>query len=162
MNTRARLHSGCMTFACMLLAACASTESLVTAPRVDLTGIELEKAGFDRQTFLLRFAVSNPNAFPLPVRTIRYQVMLDDERFAGGETAAAFTIPAGGEDDFVISVELDILGSASQVASMLVGGVPEQVSYRVEGSLTVDVPFAKPMPFSSTGSVPVGSQLSRL
>ena len=158
----ARIRSVNILFACLLLTACASTESLVTTPRVDLTSVELESASFDKQTFLLAFDVANPNAFPLPVKAIKYRVMLDDERFAGGETAAAFTIPAGGEDGFVISVDLDILSSASQLTSLLHGGVPDHVKYRVEGSLTVDIPFTRPLPFSSSGTVPVGRQLSRL
>jgi len=33
--------------------------------------------------------------------------------------------------------------------------MPEQVNYRVEGSLTVDIPFAKPLPFSSSGVIQV-------
>jgi LEA14-like dessication related protein len=158
----ARIRSVYILFACLLLTACASTESLVTTPRVDLTSVELESASFDKQTFLLAFDVANPNAFPLPVKAIKYRVMLDDERFAGGETVAAFTIPAGGEDGFVISVDLDILNSASQLTSLLHGGVPDHVKYRVEGSLTVDIPFTRPLPFSSSGTVPVGRQLSRL
>jgi LEA14-like dessication related protein len=158
----ARIRFAILILGCSLLTACATTESLVTTPRVDLSSVELESASLNRQTFLLGFDVSNPNAFPLPVRAIKYRVMLDDERFAGGETAAAFTIPAGGEDGFIISVELDILNSASQLTSLLHGGVPDHVKYRVEGSLTVDIPFTKPLPFSSSGTVPVGRQLSRL
>ena len=162
MIRNARLHGISLVIAGLLLTACASNGSLVAKPHVDLTGVELEKVSLDKQTFLLSFGVSNPNAFPLPVRSIRYRVMLDDQRFAGGETAAAFTIPAGGEDWFAISVEIDILGSASQVASLLGGRVPEQLSYEVDGSFTVDIPFAKPLPFSSSGTVPVGRQLSQL
>lgn len=163
MLSQTRFHSTRFMLACLLLGGCAgSGGALVATPRVDLTGVVLEIVSFDRQTFLLSFGVSNPNAFPLPVRAIRYRVMLDDQRFAGGETAAAFTIPAGGQDGFEISVELDILGSASQIASLLGGGVPEQLRYQVEGSLTVDIPFAKPLPFSSSGTVPVGRQLSQL
>ena len=82
----ARIRSVYILFACLLLTACASTASLVSTPRVDLTSVELESASFDKQTFLLAFDVANPNAFPLPVKAIKYRVMLDDERFAGGES----------------------------------------------------------------------------
>ena len=139
----------------VLLAGCAGTGALVSTPDVDLTSVEMERLGLTSQTFLLGFEVENPNAFPLPVRAVRYRVMFDDERFAGGEARAAFTVPAYGSDQFQLSVELDILNAASQITSLLQGGMPEQVNYRVEGSLTVDIPFAKPLPFSSSGVIQV-------
>jgi LEA14-like dessication related protein len=141
--------------ASLALSACAGTETLVATPRVTLTGIELESASFNRQEFLLRFDVSNPNAFPLPIRAVKYRIMFDNERFAGGETAASFTVPAQGDDSFAISVELDILGSANHVTSLLSGGIPDHVNYRLDGSLAVDIPFTRPLPFSSSGAIEV-------
>ncbi len=139
-----------------VLAGCAAgTEALVSTPDVDLKSVEMERVGFTGQTFLLGFQVDNPNAFPLPVKAVKYRVMFDDERFAGGETRASFTVPAKGTDEFMLSVELDIINSATEVMSLLKGGMPEHVKYRVEGSLTVDIPFARPLPFSSSGTIQV-------
>lgn len=141
---------------CLALSACAGTQALVATPAVDLASVQLENVSFNKQTFLLGFEVSNPNAFPLPVRAVKYRVLFDDERFAGGETQASFTVPAHGNDDFLISVDLDILNSVTQVSSLLHGGLPDHVSYTVEGALTVDIPFARPLPFTSSGVVRVG------
>ena len=59
-----------MTLAMMMvLSACAGTETLVSSPTVSLASVELERAGLRQQTFLLGFDVSNPNPFPLPVRS---------------------------------------------------------------------------------------------
>ena len=69
----------------VLLAGCAGTETLISMPEVDLTRVQAEKIRFTGQTFLLGFEVDNPNAFPLPVKAVKYRVMFDDERFAGGE-----------------------------------------------------------------------------
>ena len=142
---------------CVLLAGCAGTEALVSTPTVDLTSVEMEKVSLRGQSFLLGFEVDNPNAFPLPVRAVKYSVIFDDERFAGGEARASFTftVPAYGSDACQLSVELDILQSARQITSLLQGGMPEHVNYRVEGSLAVDIPFAKPLPFSSSGTIQV-------
>ena len=144
-----------LTAAVMMLGGCATTETLVGTPEVTLTSVELEDVSFRKQTFLLGFEVVNPNPFPLPVQSIRYSVSLDDERFAGGETRASFTIPANGSNAFVVSVELDILNRASQITSLLQGGVPDNVSYQVDGSLTVDIPFTRPLSFSSSGMIAV-------
>jgi LEA14-like dessication related protein len=155
MTHQTAFHTFTCFTACLVLSACAGTEAIVTTPKVDLVSVELEKASLNRQTFLLGFDVSNPNAFPLPVKAIRYRLMFDDERFAGGETAAAFSVPARGSERFVISVELDILNSAAQLSSLVRGGVREHVSYRVDGSLTVDIPFARPLGFASSGVIQV-------
>jgi LEA14-like dessication related protein len=135
--------------------ACAGTGALVSSPTVNLRSVELASASFSRQTFRLSFDVDNPNPFPLPVTGIEYRVLLDDERFAGGETAGSFIVPARGRDAFMISVDLDVLGSAMQFASMFSGGAPGQVHYELQGSLSVDIPFTRPIPFSSTGVIDV-------
>ena len=145
-------------FAVLALSGCAGTGSLVSSPTVNLTSVRLEGLSFSRQTFLLAFDVSNPNPFPLPVKAIRYNVSFDDERFAGGETEGQFTVPARGDDAFVISVDLDVLNTATQLTSLFRGGMPEQVSYELDGSLTVDIPFTQPVPFSSTGVIRIQGQ----
>lgn len=145
------------TLACLAigLAGCAGTETLVSSPSVSLESVELERADFSRQTFLLAFDVSNPNPFPLPVKSITYQVLFDEQRFAGGEAKGSFTVPARGDDNFAISVDLDILSSATQFSSLVSSGPPEVVNYAIEGSFTVDIPFTRPIPFSSTGVIRV-------
>ena len=147
------------TMAAMMIAvcatACAGTGTLVRSPTVSLRSVELASAGFSRQTFHLAFDVENPNPFPLPVTGVEYRVLLDDERFAGGETVGSFTVPARGRDAFMISVDLDVLGSAMQFASMFRDARPGQVNYKLQGSLSVDIPFTRPIHFTSTGVIDV-------
>jgi len=138
-----------------VLSACANTGGLISSPSVDLTSVQLEKMSLSQQTFLLGFDVDNPNSFPLPIRAVEYTVRFDDEKFAGGATEGDFTVPARGQDDFTISVDLDFLSTASQLSALLRRGVPETVNYELEGRLTVDIPFARPIPFSSSGVIDV-------
>jgi len=142
-----------LLFAVVSMSACAGTGSIIDSPMVDLTGVELTSANFRRQTFLLRFDVSNPNAFPLPVKEVRYQLVFDHEKFAGGESQGSFTVPPHGDDSFAISVDLDILSSATYLTSLFRGGFRENVAYELQGSLAVDIPFVKPIPFSSSGII---------
>ena len=135
------------------LSACAGTGTIVASPTVQLTSVELTAANFRRQTFLLSFEVSNPNPFPLPVRAVEYSVKFDDEKFAGGETQGNFTVPASGNDRFAISVDLDFLSSATHLTSLFHGGFQEKVSYELKGSLAVDIPLVKPIPFSNSGVI---------
>ena len=54
------------------LGGCASMpESVVSQPKVKLRDVEVVGLGFNAQTFLLTFDVSNPNPFSLPVNRIK-------------------------------------------------------------------------------------------
>ena len=147
------LHKTLLSIAVVSLSACAGTGTVIESPSVNLTGVELTSANFQSQTFLLRFDVSNPNPFPLPVKAVEYRVDFDDEKFADGKTQGSFTVPARGDDSFAISVELDFLSSAKHLASLFQGGFRENISYDLKGSLAVDIPFVHPLPFSSSGVI---------
>ena len=138
-----------------LLTACAGTETLVSAPTVDLSSVQMSRLSFRGQTFVLGFNVSNPNPFPLPVKSIRYSVQLGEQRFASGETQGAFNVPASGEGSFAISVDMDMLQQTSQLSSLLKGGIRQNIAYELQGSLDVDIPFTKPIPFSNSGVIQV-------
>lgn len=142
-----------LSLAAMYLSACAGTGPLVESPEVSLSGVELKSIDFRRQTFLLRFDVSNPNAFPLPVKAVDYEVLFDEQKFAGGRTQGSFSVPARGETSFAISVDLDILSSATHLRSLMGGGFRENMAYELRGSLAVDMPFVKPIAFSNSGLV---------
>ncbi|MDH3991164.1 MAG: hypothetical protein OEV34_18665, partial [Gammaproteobacteria bacterium] len=50
------------------LSGCASTmQNLVKSPAVELRAVQVMGLGFNSQTFLLSFDISNPNPFALPV-----------------------------------------------------------------------------------------------
>lgn len=156
MNAR-KFHTFILLTSTLFFSACAGTSTVVDSPTVELVSVELSEANFSRQTFLLGFDVSNPNPFPLPVKAIKYRVLLDEEKFAGGETEGSFTVPARGDDEFVISVDLDFLNSTPQLASLLRGGLQEDLGYELQGSLAIDIPLVKPIPFASTGVVKVST-----
>jgi LEA14-like dessication related protein len=143
--------------AAAILASCATQKVAVQPPEIVLTDVRVEEIGFSGQKFLLGFSVTNPNPFPLPVKRIRYDLQLDDQKFAGGETRGDFVVSARGEGNFVIGVELDLLQSVSQLASLLKGGMRETIAYDLKGSLAVDIPFARPVPFASSGVIRVRS-----
>ena len=155
MKSSKQLRISVGLLAALFLSACASTETMIAAPAVQLKSVELSKVGFNQQTFLLGFDVSNPNSFPLPIKAVKYRLFFDDKIFASGETQGNFTVPAHADDQFVLSVNVNFLDSATQLTSLLRGGVPEHVEYELQGSLAIDIPFVKPVPFSSTGVIPV-------
>jgi len=136
---------------------CAGTSVSIESPTVQLSNVAVNQLSFTGQSFVLSFDVSNPNPFPLPVRAVRYHVQLANQTFASGETPGDFSIPASGNGNFDISVELDILKSASSLTGLLRNSMRQPVPYELNGSLTVDIPFVKPVPFSTSGVITIAS-----
>ena len=141
----------------MLLSGCAGTGPIVEKPVVELRSVSVSDLSFTAQTFLLSFDVENPNPFPLPIRAVRYHVQLDSQSFASGESPGDIYIPAGGSGAFDITVELDMLKSASRLGSVLKNGIKHPVAYELNGTLTVDIPFVEPLPFKHTGVISIAS-----
>lgn len=144
---------------CMLTTACTGPVTLVDSPSVRLTRIETGHMSFDSQTFVLGFDISNPNSFPLPVQAVSYSVNIGEQRFASGTTQGEFTVPARGDSSFAISVDLDMLQQTSRVAALLRAGSRGDVPYELDGTLTVNIPFTRPIPFSTKGTIPLTSGL---
>lgn len=153
----------CRLIAVLLLAGsslsgCATTlENIVSTPTVELRDVRVVGLGFRNQTFLLSFNVNNPNPFPLPVSGVSYGIRLDGERFASGRTPSEFSVPADGEAEFAISVELDLLQTAPRLLSIVRQGDREHISYDLEGELALDIPFTPPVAYRSSGTIRVGS-----
>lgn len=145
--------SGGVILASLLMSACASLEDVVSAPDVSLRNVHVENLDFRSQTFLLAFDVRNPNPFPLPITTISYGVLLDGHRFASGEAQSHFTVPAGSDGEFTISVDLDLLQTAPELLFVVRDGVKGEIPYTLEGRLGIDIPFARPVEFNNTGLI---------
>lgn len=139
----------------LTLCGCASTGTLIETPAVVLSSVKLESASIRRQTFLLGIDIANPNPFPLPVKSLSYQVKLDGEQFASGETDANFTIPANGDGAFALKVDLDLLRTTHQIRSLLQNGSTGAVNYDLDGRLNADIPFAPPIPFATSGVISI-------
>jgi len=142
-----------MSLAACLLVGCASTGNLISTPGVSLRNVQITNIDFSGQTFLLGFDVTNPNPFPLPISTVSYGIELDGYRFATGETAGGFTVPASGDQEFAISVQLDLLKSAPQLLYIVRDANKRNISYELNGQLGVDIPFTTPVSFESTGEI---------
>ena len=138
----------------LALSGCATTmEDIVRSPSVELRSVEVVGLGFNGQTFLLSFNVENPNPFALPVSSVSYSVKLDGQRFASGQTAGEFSVPASGNGEFAISVDLDLLHSAPQLLSIVRQGVRKDVTYDLDGRFVVDLPLAPAVSFGNSGSI---------
>lgn len=146
-------HLGATLVAAILVSSCAGMGTIVSTPGVSLRNIEALDLGFSGQRFLLGFDVTNPNPFPLPVSGVSYNVELDGQRFATGATPGRFTIPAAGDGEFSISVELDLLRSAPQLLYIVREANRRPVPYELRGQFELDIPLTDPVAFRTSGLV---------
>ena len=137
----------------VLLSSCAGVENVVSAPKVSLRNVNVERADLSSQTFILAFDVTNPNPFPLPIKTVNYNVKLDGHRFASGAAVSAFTVPAGSDSEFGISVDVNLLQTAPELLFIVRDGSRRDIPYVLKGQLGVDIPYIKPVKFESVGFI---------
>lgn len=136
-----------------MLTGCASMDNLVSAPAVSLKGVEVTDLDLSGQTFVLAFDVSNPNPFPLPVKAIAYGVDLDGHRFASGSTPAEIMVPASGDADFAISVELNLIRTAPQLLFIVRDSLKRDIPYQLSGEFALDIPTGASVKFETEGAV---------
>lgn len=137
------VFSGCAT----------NMQDLVKSPVVELRTVQMLALGFNSQTFLLSFDISNPNSFGLPVRSVNYALKLDGQAFASGQTASEFSVPANGASQFAISVDLDLLKTAPQLLSIVRQSARKDVSYQLDGRLALDLPFVPAVDYRNSGLI---------
>lgn len=151
--TRRSIKLGLVLVSCGLAACASLPENMISSPEIELRDVQVMGLGFDNQTFLLSFDISNPNPFPLPVNHVRYGVRLDGQRFASGETKSSLSVPAGGATQFAISVELDLLRTAPQLLTIIRAGTRRDIPYALEGALGIDIPMTPPVSYRTDGTI---------
>lgn len=153
-----RLVATGLAIAAFGLVACeALPENIISKPEVELRDVKVVGLGFNSQTFLLSFNISNPNSFSLPVSHVSYGVKLDGHRFASGQTPSDISVPASGETQFAISVELDLLSTAPHLLSVIRDGARTEMPYELEGQLSVDIPLTPPVVYRTNGAIQLSS-----
>ena len=153
MNTQTGRRILLAVLTCALSACATISDDLLRTPRVELNDVQMVGLGFKSQTFLLSFDVANPNPFPLPISNVSYGVKLDGQRFASGETSSEFTVPAGGDAQFAISVDLHLLQTAPQLLFMVRQGGRQDIAYELEGQLGLDIPLVPTVKYRNKGTI---------
>ena len=155
MNKALPFYAGLLALA---LSGCASTlQDVVKSPGVALRNVEIVAIALTGQTFMLTFDVSNPNSFSLPVSAVNYGIKLDGQEFASGTTANKFSVPARGEAQFAISVDLNLLQTAPMLLSLVRRSAREAIPYELDGELAINLPLVPSVPYRSSGSIRLDS-----
>lgn len=148
------LKTGLLLLSLGVTAGCTQLVQELSPPSVAVAGLELVNAGVTNQTFRITLDVGNPNAIPLPIRGLSYDLALAGGPFAKGEAAESFRLPANGSERVRLNVTTDLVGALSRITQVLQGSA-STVDYDISGALQVDLPLVEPLPFSQQGQVPL-------
>src|SRR5215208_7715598 len=129
----------------MCLAACSAFGPKIEVPQLTLVRVGMMSADIFNQQFLLRVHVENPNDRELPIKRIDYELFLEGDSFAEGQSTKAFVVPAMGETEFDMTVRTNFVSGIGRLMSRLNGR--DQVQYVIEGKLLTDLGMAKKIPF---------------
>lgn len=137
-------------FSCGGCATVAKT--VLKEPEVSVAGFRVISANLMAQRFGVMLKVDNPNAIPLPINKITYNVDLAGKEFIKGATDKAFRVPARGSESFEIQVSLNLLESASYMSTILNtnNGV---LDYKLKGQVEVNLPLLGSIPINKVGQI---------
>ena len=141
------LHRIAILACALLLGACAATG--LARPDLQVVGAEVLRGDLTGQELRVRLHVTNPNARPLDVANVRFEIELAGERFATGSSDRAFVVPAKGELDFEVTTRANLAGA---LLKFLSGGLRGDASeYRVVGTLNLGSGLMRTVPFEHRG-----------
>ncbi len=144
-NPDLRPHSSSQVIAMLLgsmimLAGCSTVSDNLKAPSVELLTIQPETLRDGRTLIALtRLRVSNPNAIPMPIAGGQVKMSLSGKPVAAGDLAEGFTVPANGNEDIDIRINLDLASSLTLGMNMLEGDT--ELPYKLDGYIDVGISY---------------------
>jgi len=130
------------------------TQKPVAYPNVSLAGLQILNMGLFEQNYELQLRVDNPNAFPLPLTKLDYELILNDSAFAKGTHDDAVTIPANAAETITLQVSSNFASIVDQARS-LASGTSRQFNYGLKGNLFFSE-WLPQVPYDYTGQVNLG------
>ena len=146
---RRRFYPFVLLVGILLTTACTGLRRDTLPPEVSVADIALVGVTMFEQEWELTLRTRNPNDHALNLRTLDYQIMVEDRPFARGLSNEAVTLPAMGDALVRTRVTTSLFDTLRQFQAMdYTPGKP--VRYRISGNARVgNVPFA--LPFDRRG-----------
>jgi LEA14-like dessication related protein len=144
----------------LMISACAELgQKPIAYPSVSLSGLQLLSSGYSKQNYEVQLRIDNPNAFPLPLSKLDYELLLNDTVFASGVNEEAVTIPASGAETITLQVTSNFASLYEQAlslgSSILGGNVSRQFDYGLKGNLFF-AEWLPQVPYDYSGQINLG------
>lgn len=142
---------GCL----LVVTGCAMTSNL-QAPKISIVSVNMTSADVFSQQFRVHVHVQNPNTLALPVKSIEYELFLQGDSFAEGNTEQPFVVPALGEAEFDTVINTHFTSSLMRLLGKLNERDGNKVQYNFVGKVHLTKGVLRNIPFNEQGSVDIG------
>ena len=133
----------------LLLAGCAGL--FFDEPTITLKEIHIRQLSLTDASLVFVAEIQNPNRYELRLKSLDYNVYMDDRETGGGTLQKEISVPASSSAPVEIPVSARF-GSLGAVAKMYISG--QELPYRIEGKALVKAGlFDRTFPFSHTGTL---------
>ena len=141
---------------CLLaVTGCAMTSNL-QPPKISIVSVNTTSADVFSQQFRVHVHVQNPNTLALPVKSIEYELFLQGDSFAEGNTEQPFVVPALGEAEFDTVINTHFTSSLMRLLGKLNERDGNKVQYNFVGKVHLTKGVLRNIPFNEQGSVDIG------
>ena len=139
----------------LLLAACATVPPEIEPPKISIASIAPKDFAIFEQRFDVQFRIQNPNEKDLGINGMRFDIDLNEQKFANGMSGEKVIIPRFGSQVVNVEVITGISSFLRQVQELNKAGAGK-IRYRLKGTAFVDAPSSFKLPFDEKGEVDLG------
>ena len=133
-----------------LLAGLAATPARAqTAPEVSIASVDSLAIQGQAAVLDLTLSIRNPNGMALPLQALRFHCWLNGVDVSQGRSTSPVTIPAGGQAQVPVRLDVDSPSMLGVLASLPPDGT---LRYRLDGSAEIGLTLLQ-VPFSHSGTV---------
>lgn len=127
------------------------------APEVRVRNVQLGRLDLSGLELIVDLRLRNPNDMELPVTGVEYNLTLQGVKVADGRQAKSVTLPALGEADMRLGLNVNLLTTAAHLLPLLMNpaSAPKALSYKVDGNVKLDWWYMPTIGFNREGEVPL-------
>ena len=132
-----------------LISGCSAVPNMVAPPSISVQDVSLQSLSLTQGTGLVSLNVTNPNAFPIPLEGVQYNLRLNGTQVASGDQRQSMYLYPNQPTAVQIPVQLQ-LATLMHLAPVLWQN--RAVQYQLDGA--VRLPFIS-VPFQRQGGIGV-------
>ncbi|WP_020560120.1 LEA type 2 family protein [Thiofilum flexile] len=127
----------------LVLQGCASVPGVLEQPKISVQDASLQSVSLTQGNAVIAIQITNPNAFPLPIRGVGYGLNLNQVRVAQGQQQLAQSIAPHSTIPLNIPIQLQFVEIARLIPRLI---SERKVQYDLVGEVQlplISIPFQK-------------------